>query len=368
MPAILVVDDDPLVLAGNQALLTELGCDVTTVSDGPERAGRDWPHWRANRCSFCATCGCSDDLNGIDLLRRLAALTDGAHFRYLDFRRHAARDDPGSEGRRLSAAAQARIPRQAARGGDAIRMEDAQHVRRGPIAMKILLADDHALIRSGLRNELVELDADVEFVEAWDADSLRQMFDTHDDLDLALVDLTMPGMDGAQTIGDLRQDFPDGAADRALRRRIRTPKCTAVLRAGAAGFIPKIGDCQGHAAGDPAGSRGRAISAAATDAHARRRRVAARGHASQMTAPAESRRLRAGRLGLLSPRQREVFALLAKGLSNKMIARELNVTEGTVKSHVATIFDVLNVHNRVSAVAEAQRLTGELDRKRLADR
>ena len=53
--------------------------------------------------------------------------------------------------------------------------------------------------------------------------------------------------------------------------------------------------------------------------------------------------------------------MLAKGLSNKMIARHLNVTEGTVKSHVATIFDVLQVHNRVSAVAEARRLAGETD-------
>ena len=67
---------------------------------------------------------------------------------------------------------------------------------------------------------------------------------------------------------------------------------------------------------------------------------------------------------MLSQRQREVFELLAKGLSNKMIARRLNVTEGTVKSHVATIFDVLQVHNRVSAVAEARRLAGEVDNGR----
>ncbi len=72
-----------------------------------------------------------------------------------------------------------------------------------------------------------------------------------------------------------------------------------------------------------------------------------------------------GRLDLLSPRQREVFALLAKGLSNKSIARQLDVTEGTIKSHVATIFDVLNVHNRVSAVAEAQRLSNDPEGRRL---
>src|SRR5262249_43200179 len=67
------------------------------------------------------------------------------------------------------------------------------------------------------------------------------------------------------------------------------------------------------------------------------------------------------RLALLSQRQQEVFALLSKGMSNKMIARELNITEGTVKNHVATIFDVLNVHNRVSAVIEARRLMGMID-------
>jgi DNA-binding NarL/FixJ family response regulator len=74
--------------------------------------------------------------------------------------------------------------------------------------MKILLADDHELIRTGLRNELRELDAAVLFVDAWHADSLRQMFELHDDLDLALVDLAMPGMDGARTIAELRERYP----------------------------------------------------------------------------------------------------------------------------------------------------------------
>jgi DNA-binding NarL/FixJ family response regulator len=62
-------------------------------------------------------------------------------------------------------------------------------------------------------------------------------------------------------------------------------------------------------------------------------------------------------LGLLSERQRQVFALLAEGLSNKAIARRLDITEGTVKTHVATIFDVFNVHNRVAAVAAARALS-----------
>lgn len=69
----------------------------------------------------------------------------------------------------------------------------------------------------------------------------------------------------------------------------------------------------------------------------------------------------------MSPRQFQVFELLAQGLSNKSIARELDITEGTVKSHVATIFDVFNVHNRVSAVAEARRLQQDHQSRRELD-
>ena len=230
--------------------------------------------------------------------------------------------------------------------------------------MKILLADDHALIRSGLRNELRELDAALDFVEAWDAESLRRMFEEHPDFDLALVDLTMPGMNGAQTISALRQDYPTvpvivhSAAETGA-------EVQAVLRAGAAGFIPKA------AMSKVMIQAIRLVLAGGQyippqlmqmlDSNVRG--PAAAGSATSLVAEPK-RAPDSGRLELLSPRQREVFALLAKGLSNKSIARQLDVTEGTVKSHVATIFDVLNVHNRVSAVAEARRLSDEAVNRR----
>ena len=74
MPSILVVDDDPLVLAGNRALLTELGCDVTTVSDGP---AAEAALLALDGKPVLALCDLwlSDDLNGMDLLGRLSALT-----------------------------------------------------------------------------------------------------------------------------------------------------------------------------------------------------------------------------------------------------------------------------------------------------
>jgi DNA-binding NarL/FixJ family response regulator len=224
--------------------------------------------------------------------------------------------------------------------------------------MRILLADDHALIRSGLRSELMDFVPDVEFVEAWDAESMEAQMAAGAEPDLALIDLTMPGMQGVKSIESLRERHPSvpvivvsgmDAAEMAHR----------VLDAGAAGFIPKS-----------------AISAVVVQAI---RLVLAGGryvppelfgaqgnNRDGCTAPTlrtsdigGSVPATAGGLTMMSPRQRQVFELLARGLSNKHIARALNITEGTVKSHVATIFDVLNVRNRVAAVAEARRVSGE---------
>src|SRR5262245_12998917 len=225
--------------------------------------------------------------------------------------------------------------------------------------MKILLADDHELIRTGLRNELLELDDEVEFVDAWDADSLRRMFDSHDDLDLALVDLAMPGMDGARTIAALRESHPTVPLI-VLSGADPVSVAQSVMRVGAAGFIPKSSLSEVMltairlvlAGGQYLPSELMQLlsdDALTDDGGSLRGDMALR------------KRADAKQLDLLTQRQQEVFALLAKGLSNKMIARQLNITEGTVKNHVATIFDVLQVHNRVSAVVEARRLTGEVD-------
>jgi len=224
--------------------------------------------------------------------------------------------------------------------------------------MKILLADDHALIRSGLRSELAALEDANEFVEAWDAASLRHMFERHRDLDLALVDLTMPGMQGACTIAALREDFPTiplivvSGADAGVEMQ-------AVLRAGAAGYIPKSAMSQVMLQAI------RLVLAGGQYLPPELMRMldspehspATESVVAQAPAPKPAADFRL--LELLSPRQREVFALLAKGLSNKMIARQLDITEGTVKTHVATIFALLHVHNRVSAVAEARLLSSD---------
>jgi DNA-binding NarL/FixJ family response regulator len=233
--------------------------------------------------------------------------------------------------------------------------------------MKILLADDHALIRSGLRSELTALATDLDFVEAWDVASLRQMFEQHRDLDLALVDLTMPGMQGAHTIAALRTDYPTvplvvvSGVDAGGEVR-------AVLRAGASGYIPKSAMAQVML---PALrlvlAGGQYLPPQVMRILEDHEQDLAAADTSTARSPAPRRGADARRIELLSPRQKEVFALLARGLSNKMIARQLDISEGTVKSHVATIFDVLHVHNRVSAVAEARLLAGDPEGGRPGD-
>jgi DNA-binding NarL/FixJ family response regulator len=223
--------------------------------------------------------------------------------------------------------------------------------------MKILVADDHALIRAGLRAELATLDGGAEFVEAWDEGTLRAMFERHPDLELAIVDLTMPGMQRDATIASLREQYP-AIPIIVLSGGDPHVEAKAVLQAGASGFISKTGMSQVmlHAirlvlAGgqylppelilEPEDRALPVPGSMAAD------------HAAASVTAAEL----AHAAGRLSERQRQVFALLAEGLSNKAIARRLDITEGTVKTHVATIFDVFNVHNRVAAVAAARALS-----------
>jgi DNA-binding NarL/FixJ family response regulator len=224
--------------------------------------------------------------------------------------------------------------------------------------MKILLADDHELIRAGLRNELADYDATVEFVEAIDGATLNKALGAHPDIDLALIDLGMPHMQGEKTIAELRARHP-GVRLIVLSAADPTDVAHAMLRAGAAGFIPKTvvsGVLVQAIRLVLAGGRylPPQMLQDIVDEPDRCAALPAGTGSSRETAST-------GRLAMLSQRQRQVFALLAKGLPNKVIARRLDITEGTVKSHVSAIFDVLNVHNRVSAVAKARRLIDDLE-------
>jgi DNA-binding NarL/FixJ family response regulator len=209
--------------------------------------------------------------------------------------------------------------------------------------MKTLLADDHPLMREGIRQVLAQLEPGLEIVDAHDYPSLLSRAAEHPDLDLALVDLNMPGFVGMQGITLFRNQFPEiplvvlSASESPLDIR-------SALEAGALGYIPKA-------------TTAAAMLAALRQVLAGDIYVPPCLDDSQIglysIVPDDFKALQ--NRGLTT-RQFEVARLLVQGFSNKNIAAMLAMSEGTVKVHIAAIFRALNVSNRTEAVLEMQRL------------
>ncbi|WP_114394085.1 response regulator transcription factor [Oleisolibacter albus] len=207
---------------------------------------------------------------------------------------------------------------------------------------KVLISDDHPLVRDGLRTVLAVAFDRCELLEAGDLDETIHIIDREGDLDLVLLDLNMPGMNGFDGLARLRQRYP------ALPVVIVSASCdrrlvSDALRHGAAGFVPKslprsviAGALRGVLDGEvfaPAG-----LDEAEADAAA--------------DAEKEIRR----RIDSLTPQQRRVLELVVAGRLNKEIAYELDVTETTVKAHVSAILQKLQVFSRTQAVILANRV------------
>jgi len=205
----------------------------------------------------------------------------------------------------------------------------------------IALADDHPIVRSALRSALGTLGPFTRFVEAADAAAARELARTRPDLDLMLMDLGMPGSQGTATVRAIRDEVPQ--LPLAVVSAQEDPAVVAeLLSLGVCGFIPKSDTANVivHAV--------RLMLDGGTYVPTRLvqpvRQAAPHGDAS-------------GRLELTS-RQWDVLRLLAQGKSNKLIARELGITEGTVKVHLLAVFRALDVRNRTAAVIAAAERYG----------
>jgi len=204
--------------------------------------------------------------------------------------------------------------------------------------IRVLIADDHAVVRQGLRTFLA-LQDDMEVVaDAADGEEAVRAAREHAP-DIVLMDLVMPNMDGVEATRRIASERPATRVI-ALTSFLEDDKVLPAVRAGAAGYLLKD-------VGPPELVRAiRTVHGGEALLHPA---VAAR-VLEEVAAPAPPR----AEPGL-TPREREVLALVARGLANKRIAQELGIAEKTVKIHVSRILHKLGVADRTQAALYAVR-------------
>lgn len=203
---------------------------------------------------------------------------------------------------------------------------------------RVLIADDHPMVRRALSEALLEsFGASFEVLEAGTVASAREAM-SNTGVDLLLLDLYMPGMEGALSLNALRAEFP--SVPILVVSAIEDPSVVRqTMEFGASGFLPKSAPFS-------------AISDAVRAVLAGDLWFPELDNGETEQADGEM----AARIAELTPQQRRVFVLVCQGKLNKEIAFELDVTEATVKAHVSQILHKLGVHSRTQAALVAQRL------------
>ena len=248
--------------------------------------------------------------------------------------------------------------------------------------MKVLLVDDHPLILQALQTVISTMGDDVTVVGMDNADEALAALAHDADFDLVLLDLNLGDVDGFGVLARMRQDYPNlpvvvvSATDSSV-------DVMRVIDMGAMGFVPKRSSnrelfealamvMNGAVYVPPAmlGLMQRRVEYVAQDTVPAVMRTAAQTQPMPGADPAAAASAElvgtwasrtaaeAGQaIASLTPRQTEVLALLLKGLPNKLIARELNVSTETVKDHVAAVLRALNVNSRTQAVLAVSAMT-----------
>lgn len=209
--------------------------------------------------------------------------------------------------------------------------------------MKILIADDHELFRDGLRHVLDQFEGPPMVIEAADFPQALAIVQSDKDIGIVLMDLSMPGMAWTEGLAKMKELLPKSVPVIILSASDDRRHVLQAVNMGASGFIPKT-------------SSSRVMLSAL--------QLVMSGGVYLPTALLETDTPDNGGMPVagdaaiasLTPRQREVLALLGQGKSNKEIARVLELAEGTVKLHVTAILKALNVNNRTRAVVAASHL------------
>ena len=205
----------------------------------------------------------------------------------------------------------------------------------------VIIADDHPLFRDALTHAVGKVMPDARLIEADSLASLQDVVESNGDVDLLLLDLTMPGVSGFSALVWIRQNHASlptiivsAIDDPAVMRR--------ALKHGASGFIPKSSSIATIESGIDTVLQGEVWLPEGVDPHG---------------ADLESGEADAARnLSALTPHQFRVLMMLGEGLLNKQIAYQLGVSEATIKAHVTAILRKMGVTNRTQAVLAVQQL------------
>lgn len=229
---------------------------------------------------------------------------------------------------------------------DRVRRDSVQewHNRSRPLSvtqtMRIVIADDHPLVRGALAQAVAGAAPGSTIVEAGDLEGVRTLLAAEEDVDLVLLDLALPDVRGFSGLVMLRAEYPgvpvvivSGNAERGAVRRC--------LDFGAAGFIPKTADLETMRGAIRAVLAGDVWTPPDVDL--------------AIPADRETEEL-VRRMASLTPQQVRVLMMVQSGLLNKQIAWELGVSEATIKAHVSAILTKLGVESRTQAVIAAAKI------------
>ncbi len=213
--------------------------------------------------------------------------------------------------------------------------------------MKILVVDDHPLIREAVQAVVARLEPGATVLAAADSERGFAIAANEPDLELVLLDLNMPGLSGVPALKAWRSRCPDvplvvlsSAQDR--------PTVLAAIGAGAAGFIPK------SSTNEVMLGALRLVLAGGKYLPPEALTPVESSSGKPARAPGE-KALSLETLGL-TDRQAQVLKLIAEGKSNKLICRELDLAERTVKAHISAVFRALGVTTRTQAALAAAKL------------
>ncbi len=203
-----------------------------------------------------------------------------------------------------------------------------------------IVADDHPLFRGALKQALMSMDRDIAILEAGTFSETKAAVSGHDDIDLLLLDLTMPGASGLSGLVALRA-INSVVPVVVVSARDDTDTIRRALELGASGFISKSASMD-------------EIRKAVTTVLEGGVSAPTKEELGPESDPEILDLIR--RLQSLTPQQARVLNMLADGLLNKQIAYELGVSEATIKAHVSAVLQKLDVDSRTQAVIQLARI------------